>query len=148
MPQPVCRRCRQPLTPVYADQDEHPLCSPTDTGWIPQPGKDHQTELPAAEPDPQPARPRGLTVALALAARGWHILPLTTAGKRPLGNCPACRDTSGALPHRIEDCPCILAGRWCHGVRAATTGPHRLTAWWRDEPAAVPASPPGPPGWC
>ena len=31
-------------------------------------------------------------LALELAALGWHILPLSPASKRPLGNCPACRD--------------------------------------------------------
>ena len=98
--------------------------------------------LAAANP---PARPAGLALALSLAAPGWHILPLSPATKGPLGNCPACRDTS-AGPHRIEDCPCIPAGRWCHGVRAATTGPDRLTAWWRDESAAVPGVAAGPSG--
>jgi len=80
----------------------------------------------------------GLGLALELAAVGWHIVPLSPVSKRPLANCPACRDKPAGPPHRIEDCPCLPAGRWCHGVRAATTDPARLTAWWHDEPAAVP----------
>jgi hypothetical protein len=34
--------------------------------------------------------PPNLTLALQLAARGWYILPLAPASKRPLGNCPDC----------------------------------------------------------
>ena len=137
MPQPTCRRCRHPLTPIFHGQDEHPLCSPTHTGWIPRPGG-HQAELPTGHA-------AGLAVALDLAVLGWHILPLS-ATKRPLGNCPACRDTPTGPPHPIEHCPCLPAGRWCHGVRAATTDPARLAAWWRDEPAAVPGIAAGPSG--
>jgi hypothetical protein len=136
MPQPVCRRCRQPLAPVFPGQDEHPLCSPTDTGWIPRRAA-RQAELPATPPG-------GLAVALELAALGRHILPLSPATKRPLGNCPACRDTPAGPSHPIGDCPCLPAGRWCHGVRAATTNPARLTTWWHAEPAAVPAIAAGP----
>ena len=149
MPQPACKRCRQPLISVYPGQDEHPLCSPADSGWISRPDG-HQAELSAAGPATAPGRrsarqPHGLTVALRLAALGWHIFPLSAATKGPLGNCPACRNGT-RLPHSIESCPCIPAGRWCHGVRAATTDPGRLTAWWRDEPVAVPGVAAGPSG--
>jgi hypothetical protein len=82
--------------------------------------------------------PPNLTLALELAARGWHILPLSPANKRPLGNCPDCTAEGGLPAHRIENCPCLPAGRWCHGVRAATTSPAVIAAWWRDEPRAVP----------
>jgi hypothetical protein len=138
MPKAVCRRCRQPLAPVYPGQDEHPMCSPTDSGWIPR-GRGRQAELPADLAD-------GLAVAVQLAALGWHILPLSAATKRPLGNCPACRATPAGPPHPIDDCPCLPAGQWCHGVRAATTDADRLAAWWQAEPAAVPGAAAGPSG--
>jgi hypothetical protein len=137
MPQLGCTRCQHPLDPVYPGQAEHPLCSPTDTGWIPRPAR--QAELPASPPG-------GLAVALELAALGRHLLPLSPATKRPLGNCPACRDTASGAPHSVSGCPCLPAGRWCHGVRAATTDPARLTRWWHAEPDAVPAIAAGPSG--
>jgi hypothetical protein len=74
---------------------------------------------------------------------------LSPPSKRPLANCPACRvlsDTPARPAHRIEDCPCLPAGRWCHGVRAATTDPARLVTWWSAEPAAVPGVAAGPSG--
>jgi len=130
MAQPRCTRCRQPLVPIFPGQREHPLCSPTDTGWIPrQPSE--QAELPAG---PGAVPPHSLAVALELARAGWHILPLSPA-KRPLANCPACATSPG---HAAEAYPCLPAGRWCHGVRAATTDPARLAAWWHIEPCAVP----------
>jgi hypothetical protein len=82
-------------------------------------------------------------LALNLAALGRHILPLSPATKRPLANCPACRDQPA---HPVQDCPCLPAGAWCHGVRAATTSPARITAWWRRAPAAVPGIAAGPSG--
>jgi hypothetical protein len=145
MPQQTCERCRQPLTPIFPGQSEHPLCSRTATGWIPgQPGRDGQAELPGLTTDSSVSR--GLELALGLAGLGWHILPLSPASKRPLANCTACRDNPASAPHAIEDCPCLAAGRWCHGVRAATTSPHRLAGWWRAEPAAVPGVAAGPSG--
>jgi hypothetical protein len=133
---PTCRRCGQSLIPVYDGQAEHPLCSPTDTGWIPRP-PDRQAELPVT----------GLArLALDLAGIGWHILPLSPSSKRPLANCPACRERDTGAPHRIEDCPCLPAGRWCHGAHAATTNPERITAWWAREPDAVPGVAAGPSG--
>ena len=35
-----------------------------------------------------PASSDPARLALDLAALGWHILPLSPASKRPLGNCP------------------------------------------------------------
>ena len=70
-------------------------------------------------------------LALKLATLGWHILPLSPASKRPLGNCPACRTQHGTAGHLPDACPCLTDGGWCHGVRAATTDPgydHRLVA--------------------
>jgi hypothetical protein len=85
-------------------------------------------------------------LALDLAALGWHILPLSPASKRPLGNCPACRTRHGNPAHQAADCPCLPAGGWCHGVRAGTTDPNRITTWWRREPKAVPGVAAGPSG--
>jgi hypothetical protein len=141
MPRPACRRCGHPLSPIYPGQDEHPLCSPTDTGWIPRPA----ARQPAL-PDPGPPTPAPLRLALNLAELGWHILPLSAASKRPLANCPACHSQHSTPAHRADGCPCITAGGWCHGVRAATTEPRRLTAWWHREPGAVPGVAAGPSG--
>jgi hypothetical protein len=91
-------------------------------------------------------QPPNRALALELAARGWHILPLSPASKRPLGNCPGCTAEGGLPAHRIENCPCLPAGRWCHGVRAATTSPAVITAWWQAEPRAVPGIAAGPSG--
>jgi hypothetical protein len=77
-------------------------------------------------------------LALELAALGWHILPLSTTSKRPLGNCPACRSQHGTPVHHAHGCSCLAVGGWCHGVRAATTDPARIATWWQREPAAVP----------
>jgi Bifunctional DNA primase/polymerase, N-terminal len=93
---------------------------------------------------PVPGDPARL--ALELAALGWHILPLSATTKRPLGNCPACRSQRGAPGHLPCTCPCLAAGSWCHGVRAVSTDPARITAWWRREPAAVPGVAAGPSG--
>ena len=71
---------------------------------------------------PVPGDPARL--ALKLAALGWHILPLSAASKRPLGNCPACRP-SRAPPPTFRRLPLPGRGGWCHGVRAATTDPAR-----------------------
>ncbi|WP_395109423.1 bifunctional DNA primase/polymerase [Actinomadura sp. SCN-SB] len=88
--------------------------------------------------------PPGLAIALDHAARGWHVVPLSPVSKRPLANCPTCRDRQGHPAHAIEGCPCIPAGGWCHGVRAATTDPARLTRWWGRQPDAVPGIAAGP----
>ena len=87
-----------------------------------------------------------LDLALRLAALGRHVFPLSPHSKRPLGNCPACRQTPGQRPHRIEQCPCIPAGAWCHGVRAATTDPDRIRQWWSAAPRAAVALAAGPSG--
>jgi Bifunctional DNA primase/polymerase, N-terminal len=85
-------------------------------------------------------------LALELAAVGWHILPLSPASKRPLGNCPSCRTEHGDPGHLPRACPCLAGSGWCHGVRAATTDPARIVAWWQREPAAVPGVAAGPSG--
>ena len=93
---------------------------------------------------PASSDPAGL--ALGLAVLGWHILPLSPVSKRPLANCPACRPRHGLPAHLAGACPCLAAGGWCHGVRAATTDPARITAWWCREPRAVPGVAAGPSG--
>ena len=85
-------------------------------------------------------------LALDLAALGWHILPLSPASKRPLGNCPACQTRHGAPARQADTCSCLPSGGWCHGVRAATTDADRITTWWRREPKAVPGVAAGPSG--
>ncbi|MFE6975866.1 bifunctional DNA primase/polymerase [Streptomyces sp. NPDC057682] len=65
------------------------------------------------------------------AGNGWPVHPLAAGRKTPAGNCPACRQE----PHRPQDCPCLPAGRWCHGFHAATTDQERLAAWWGVNPA-------------
>ena len=52
----------------------------------------------------------------------------------------------GIAAHLAGACPCLAAGGWCHGVRAATTDPVMITAWWRREPRAVPGVAAGPSG--
>ncbi|MEQ7011372.1 bifunctional DNA primase/polymerase [Actinopolymorpha sp. B17G11] len=138
MSEPRCRRCRTRLLPVYAGQTEHPACSPTDTGWIPTPTP-RQATLTPTEDKP------GLRLALQLADVGWHVFPLSPASRRPFGNCRTCR-TTRTTPHPIEQCPCLPAGRWCHGVRAATTNPTTITSWWHTQPDAIPGVAAGPSG--
>lgn len=64
---------------------------------------------------------RMLSAALELAARGLPVFLLGRT-KRPLANCPACRDTEPAT-HNPEHCDCLT----CHGFYAATTDHTRLT---------------------
>ena len=85
-------------------------------------------------------------LALDLAALGWYILPLSPVSKRPLANCPACRPRHGQAAHLTHACPCLATGGWCHGVRAATTDPARITTWWQREPRAIPGAAAGPSG--
>jgi hypothetical protein len=78
-----------------------------------------------------------LDLARHLADLGWHVFPLTATDKRPLANCPRCRARDGLSTHRIEQCPCLPAGAWCHGVRAATLDPARIERWWTANPRAA-----------
>ncbi|MFE7191365.1 bifunctional DNA primase/polymerase [Kitasatospora sp. NPDC057541] len=51
-----------------------------------------------------------------------------------------CRE-NGHVP---ATCPCLSAGRWCHGFHAATLDQDLLTAWWQVNPgfgAAVSCGP-------
>ena len=93
-----------------------------------------------------PASSDPARLALSLATLGWHILPLSPVSKRPLANCPACHPRHSLPAHLAHACPCRAAGGWCHGVRAATTDPGRITTWWQREPRAVPGAAAGPSG--
>ncbi|MFC7220983.1 bifunctional DNA primase/polymerase [Streptomyces polyrhachis] len=64
------------------------------------------------------------------AGQGWPVHPLAPGRKTPARNCPTCRERH----HEAADCPCIPAGRWCHGFHAATTEPARIDTWWGAEP--------------
>lgn len=62
-----------------------------------------------------------LTAALAYAETGWPVFFLGRS-KRPVANCPACRDADD--DHDREACDCLI----CHGLYAATTDPDRIRA--------------------
>jgi hypothetical protein len=85
-----------------------------------------------------------LSLALRRADEGWHVFPLSPRDKRPLANCLACRSRDGRPAHPMEHCPCLPAGRYCHGVRAATSDPDRLTRWFHQHPAAAVGAAAGP----
>ncbi|MFB8033234.1 bifunctional DNA primase/polymerase [Streptomyces sp. NPDC056004] len=90
---------------------------------------------------PTPIRRDHLRSALHLAAAGVPVLPLR-AGKRPVGNCPACADSAcGGRPNMKAAGPC-LCPLPCHGWAAATTDPAVLQspAWasvWRQAHAVA-----------
>ncbi|MFE6894388.1 bifunctional DNA primase/polymerase [Streptomyces sp. NPDC057694] len=58
------------------------------------------------------------------------MLPLSPGRKTPVGNCADCRTSS----HAPAQCPCLPAGRWCHGFHAATLDQDRIRQWWRERP--------------
>jgi hypothetical protein len=64
------------------------------------------------------------------ARRGWPVHPLSPGRKTPAGNCDQCRASS----HTPQDCPCLPAGRWCHGFHAATLDQRRIQQWWGAHP--------------
>lgn len=77
----------------------------------------------------RPAAPHA--VARWCAEQGWPVHPLATGRKTPVANCPACRESH----HAPAGCPCLSAGRPCHGFHAATTDPARLDSWWSATPS-------------
>ncbi len=84
-------------------------------------------------PRPAPGRPANpadelLAAALRYAACGWPVFWLGRA-KRPVANCPACKDTA----HGPARCGHLT----CHGFYAATTSPERITAARRRVPGGV-----------
>ncbi|RCG19034.1 DNA primase [Sphaerisporangium album] len=75
--------------------------------------------------------PGSLAIARWCAAQGWPVHPLAPRGKTPAGNCRACRNDRDHVP---AGCPCLAAGRWCHGFHAATTDPQLIARWWSARP--------------
>ncbi len=77
---------------------------------------------------------RRLRAALAFAARGWPVFPLTPGAKKPLRHCPQCdRKSPDYVPHRgIDGCP--HPADVCHGFHAASTDPERIEDWGRRYP--------------
>lgn len=72
-----------------------------------------------------PADARPVDAALAYAARGWPVFPCHTAG--PAGPC-SCRAAACPSPGKHPRVP--------GGLRAATTDPSTIAAWWARWPAA------------
>ncbi|MCG7523850.1 bifunctional DNA primase/polymerase [Streptomyces sp. OfavH-34-F] len=79
----------------------------------------------------------GRQLALRCAVRGWWVHPLLPNSKRPPGNCHRCRPPAAGeraacgFPEGADGCGCLSAGRYCHGVRAATRDPELIRSWWR-----------------
>jgi hypothetical protein len=95
---------------------------------------------PATEP---PARsPQPVAVAHWLASQGIHIHPLLPGRKIPPRGCDRCWRGTKEQPnpvyvdHTAQECPCLVAGRYCHGVLAATTDAVTIDNWWREMPNA------------
>ncbi len=83
-----------------------------------------------------PAAPGRLATPLAVAhwcvSQGWPVHPLAPGRKTPTANCPGGRGRS----HGPKRCPCLPAGRPCHGFHAATTDRQRIDAWWGSSPSS------------
>ncbi|MFI8909141.1 bifunctional DNA primase/polymerase [Streptomyces albidoflavus] len=94
------------------------------------------SELPFSRSDSRgPGRPglapgRPAETARWCAGQGWPVHPLSPGRKTPVANCGRCR----APGHDHRRCPCLPAGRWCHGFRAATLDPTVIERWWGGEP--------------
>ena len=82
----------------------------------------------------------GLELALRCAERGWWVHPLLPEQSlHELARTPLCRRcrplTPGARPAcgfpDAAGCACREAGRYCHGVRAATLERELIQRWWR-----------------
>ncbi|MCX5406175.1 bifunctional DNA primase/polymerase [Streptomyces sp. NBC_00335] len=100
----------------------------------------------------RPTAPNPLRVALWAAAQGWHVHPLTPGTKIPVRGCDRCSPGTKQRPNRQytehdgHACPCVAAGRPCHGVLAATNDPSLIVAWWNRLPAAGVGIAAGPSG--
>ncbi|WP_373299384.1 bifunctional DNA primase/polymerase [Streptomyces phaeofaciens] len=87
--------------------------------------------MPGPSPMPAPSSvPRSLATARWCARRGWPVHPLAPGRKTPVANCPDCRNSR----HRPAECPCLPAGRPCHGFHAATLDQRRIDKWWSKRP--------------
>ncbi|MEV8038496.1 bifunctional DNA primase/polymerase [Streptomyces sp. NPDC086182] len=82
------------------------------------------------QPNPEPSVAASLATASWCARRGWPVHPLAPGRKTPAANCTQCR----TIPHPPGECPCLSAGRWCHGFHAATLDQRRITNWWGAHP--------------
>ncbi|WSS90303.1 bifunctional DNA primase/polymerase (plasmid) [Streptomyces sp. NBC_01176] len=71
-----------------------------------------------------------MAVARWCARRGWPVHPLAPGRKTPTANCVDCRTS----PHKPNACPCLPAGRSCHGFHAATLDRQRIDHWWGQHP--------------
>ncbi|MGV9350547.1 bifunctional DNA primase/polymerase [Streptomyces spiralis] len=65
-------------------------------------------------------------------AQGWPVHPLAPGRKTPVGNCSSCTGSR----HEPAACPCLPAGRPCHGFHATTTKPVLVDRWWTQTPPA------------
>lgn len=92
---------------------------------MPRPGEPHSPADSAKAAPPH-------AVARWCAAQGWPVHPLAPGRKTPAANCPECRERR----HDVKSCPCLPAGRPCHGFHAATTDPRYIDAWWNATPSA------------
>lgn len=99
-----------------------------------------------------PAPPKPLDVALWLASQGIHVHPLIPGRKLPPRNCNRCSPGTAAepnslyIPHTPDECKCIEAGLYCHGVHAATTESEYIRTWWQKIPDAAVGVAAGPSG--
>ncbi|GHF12184.1 hypothetical protein GCM10014715_79830 [Streptomyces spiralis] len=82
------------------------------------------------QPAPESSASAMLATARWCARRGWPVHPLAAGRKTPAANCTHCR----AARHAPAECPCLPAGRWCHGFHAATLDQRRISQWWGAHP--------------
>ncbi|MGW7064069.1 bifunctional DNA primase/polymerase [Streptomyces sp. NPDC054904] len=73
----------------------------------------------------------GLQLARWCASNGWPVHPLAPGRKTPPANCRDCAQPG----HTHTGCPCLNAGRWCHGFHAATLDYSRIENWWTRSPS-------------
>lgn len=85
---------------------------------------------PTSSVTPPESLSRSLAIARWCARRGWPVHPLAPGRKTPIANCANCRSS----PHKPAACPCLPAGRPCHGFHAATLDQQRINAWWGSTP--------------
>ncbi|WP_322658405.1 bifunctional DNA primase/polymerase [Streptomyces justiciae] len=95
---------------------------------VPREGEDRDSAASVAPASPAPPQ----AVARWCAAQGWPVHPLSPGRKTPVGNCPSC----AGVRHDPATCPCLPAGRPCHGFHSATTDPALIDRWWADSPSA------------
>ncbi|WP_331750643.1 MULTISPECIES: bifunctional DNA primase/polymerase [unclassified Streptomyces] len=76
------------------------------------------------------AVPSGVALARWCASRGWPVHPLVPGRGTPTADCEECRRPG----HNPSGCACLQAGRWCHGLHAATLDFARIEQWWSTHP--------------